>query len=1551
MIKNSDLEGDLMIVNIMPLRIVRSRKIIGSILSLLTLFIFSLICRWFINLKLLFYYKEEKEILYATHLFIINLHGEKEIQKVKRNKISNCIYFKYRHIEYYFEENKFHPLDTGYVDKDFLLKNVNPLSERQVFELNKTFGNCEVIVPIPSITSFFQNELTSPLYFTQYTSLTVFMLEGFYQLAILQPIIALLTSLINYLILRRAMQQLKKKAENHQQITVFRQNISGKEECITVNSIELVPGDIVQIFCNQILPCDCLILTGDVLVDEQSLTGESIPVQKEQIKQDFLSNFNYQTYKKSILFDGTKVLDVKNTVKVLVLRTGYLSYKGQIFRNALYPKPPKIMFFIDAVKFLVIIAVLIIGLYFGLLWKMILLDYDPTLIALRLGDAIVWILPPNLVTVVNLTMTATLSRLKLNNILGTQPDKTLEASQTEIICFDKTGTLTTNKIKVKYVFDEKNNKIQSISDKKLLQSLMSCCHQCYLLDNQLIGDTLDIAMIYYSNLNIHQDNDYKFKVIINGNGSDQRSKEITFRIIKIFEFSSDLQRMGVIAMSDQIIREDQQIQLTDQEDIIIQNQYYYFSKGSAEKISSLCISVPEGFKDMITQESLKGMRIISTGYKRIELQDIVKSQIELEQRLKYLGSIIFENELKLNTKQTIDELKKAQLKLKILSGDHILSCINCGIESGIIEFQKFTILIDFDIDQNDLILEELSHYQIEELEGKSINQSSYELLQSLLPSSLYVNSIYESKTNQNYQWAMSGQAFEYLRNKKIIYELIQSCQIFGRMSPTQKSEVIKILQEQKLHVCMIGDGSNDCHALKQSNIGISFQQCDAALTASFVNTNDSIDCIREVLLQSKATSCNVMEIFKYYMIINVSKYVSAQLMMYQMQNFNNEELLYLNYLSNIPIVAMQTLTPPSSKLTKDKINTSMISLSNFIPILIILIFSGLNMLGSYLILYYQEWYLPYDKNENDSRYFFQGDMNTQQFINMNIYFLLSFYSINTYAPFKIPFWKQYHLNIPILLFLILAILIQFVSIEFIDQFLGLTEIKLNGQYQLNQYYFNITFSIISMDQIIYILIMIINKTQSNLNNINFNDIIIPIKSQHPSRRVQVLENGKAIQLLQSYQKIPQIITEFHSPIIVNSIKLRKDSNYSFQQTQQLNEKESKSMKMDSENVTSKFKQINPQSSLPQIPLSTMNTQTKLNDLTRSNNMVQSPKNSDTKRSLVRSQFKTNSNNQKQNIINNSTTTGSSKDSSCNQSNQQYQICAKNIIYSYCGKPRKRKVNVSAKSFIVYDCIENRIVSQRKSNKRMEIASLTKIMTFYITMVILEQLNLNFKDIRVKVTKKASETIGTTAELKYNDILTIQDLLYGLMLPSGNDAATLIAQAIGTIILFNEADKYLDCTLLDIEQMSAEGYYYNVQLKTHQCPIEIFINKMNHYSNLIGQQNTQFACVHGLANEDNYSSCYDIVLLSQECLRYDIFHQVISCKEYISKSINNSKYYEWKNTNKLLEKGFFGIKTGVTDSAGPCLASAYRSNEMEYYIIIVLSCKNLQLRFDETISFL
>ncbi|CAD8045853.1 unnamed protein product [Paramecium sonneborni] len=478
--------------------------------------------------------------------------------------------------------------------------------------------------------------------------------------------------------------------------------------------------------------------------------------------------------------------------------------------------------------------------------------------------------------------------------------------------------------------------------------------------------------------------------------------------------------------------------------------------------------------------------------------------------------------------------------------------------------------------------------------------------------------------------------------------------------------------------------------------------------------------------------------------------------------------------------------------------------------------------------------------------------------------------------------------------------------------------------------------------------MIGNNTSSKFNSVNFVDFINPNLLHPPSRKIQLIEQVKTVKLLKSYRKIPQLVTELQSPNITNSQRNKNESICSLQQSQQIHDKDRQITKNENE-ISNKTRQNNPQNSLPQISLAFVNIQTKLNDLNHTNNIIQSPQNSDTKRSLIPPKLKSSSNVSIKNYTCNSTTTGSSKES-CSQIGNQLQFnLPKNIIFSYCGSPRKRKLNVTAKSFTVYDCIEHKIILKRKSNKKVEVASLTKIMTFYVTLLIVELFNLNLKEIKVKVTKKASETIGTTAELKYNDILSIEDLLYGLMLPSGNDAAVLIAQTIGTIILFNQYNKKLDLKLIDIEQLSADGYYYNHQFRFQYCPIEVFIKQMNLYSHQIGQQNTQFACVHGLANEDNYSCCNDIITLSIECLKYELFQTVISCKEYVLKTLQ--KQYEWKNTNKLLDKGFFGIKTGITDSAGPCLASAYRSNEMDYYIIVVLNCKNLNMRFDDTIILL
>lgn len=123
------------------------------------------------------------------------------------------------------------------------------------------------------------------------------------------------------------------------------------------------------------------------------------------------------------------------------------------------------------------------------------------------------------------------------------------------------------------------------------------------------------------------------------------------------------------------------------------------------------------------------------------------------------------------------------------------------------------------------------------------------------------------------------------------------------------------------------------------------------------------------------------------------------------------------------------------------------------------------------------------------------------------------------------------------------------------------------------------------------------------------------------------------------------------------------------------------------------------------------------------------------------------------------------------------------------------------------------------------------MTFYVSLLVIEKLEIDSKKLFIKVTRHASEVIGTSAELKNSDILSLHDLFFGLMLPSGNDAALLIAQGLGTILLRNERNQKLyDPNFIDVETLSAEGYYYNMDLRSHEDPIDVFIEQMNIYAN-------------------------------------------------------------------------------------------------------------------------
>lgn len=215
---------------------------------------------------------------------------------------------------------------------------------------------------------------------------------------------------------------------------------------------------------------------------------------------------------------------------------------------------------------------------------------------------------------------------------------------------------------------------------------------------------------------------------------------------------------------------------------------------------------------------------------------------------------------------------------------------------------------------------------------------------------------------------------------------------------------------------------------------------------------------------------------------------------------------------------------------------------------------------------------------------------------------------------------------------------------------------------------------------------------------------------------------------------------------------------------------------------------------------------------------------------------------------------------------------------------------SGHSTVVMDFDSGRLLYKNNINEKRLIASITKIMTCIVT---LENADINKKII---VGDEVLKMYGTNIYIEENEELTIKDLLYGLMLRSGNDASVVLAK-----------------NVFDSE--------------------EIFIKKMNEKALEIGMYNTEFYNPHGLDDDTkNYSTAYDMALLARYAYKNEMYKKIISTKKYVTKS--NKKSYVWYNRMSLINnyKYCVGGKNGYTPKAGKTLVSYASKNDVNLIIV-------------------
>lgn len=235
----------------------------------------------------------------------------------------------------------------------------------------------------------------------------------------------------------------------------------------------------------------------------------------------------------------------------------------------------------------------------------------------------------------------------------------------------------------------------------------------------------------------------------------------------------------------------------------------------------------------------------------------------------------------------------------------------------------------------------------------------------------------------------------------------------------------------------------------------------------------------------------------------------------------------------------------------------------------------------------------------------------------------------------------------------------------------------------------------------------------------------------------------------------------------------------------------------------------------------------------------------------------------------------------------------------------KEPDVNSRACVVIDRKTNSVLFGKNENSKKKMASTTKIMT---ATIIIEKCNLSDT---IEISKKAAGTGGSRLGLKTGDKITVLDLLYGLMLRSGNDAAVALAEYAGGDI--NGFAELMNAKALDL-----------------------------------GLTNTHFETPHGLDSNEHYTTAYELAVISNYALNTPTFAKIVGTKNYTI-TINGSPK-DLSNTNELLGnmEGVYGVKTGFTNGANRCLVTACKRNDIDI-ICVVLGADTKKFRTIDSIK--
>eukprot|EP00741_Cyanophora_paradoxa_P022664 tig00021493_g21888.t1 len=829
----------------------------------------------------------------------------------------------------------------------------NGLSTKEAKLRLKLCGFNDIRAGIPPFSQFVLEKALRPYYLFQIFCIALWIFEGYAAYAYVVLAISLLTYLYELRVgWNRRRKLIKRLGDDLRPVRVLR---DGRE--VLLSAEYLVPGDVLLLEADAPVPCDVVILEGECLVDESMFQGQPLPLSKQALphREMPLAPYSPQKFPTSTILGGSRILQVYGEagLRVLVSKTGYSTVKGAFFHSGvLFRKKSTRNALIDLQWYLVVMALLGIGGAAAALIQILYrraqgkeagpFDLRDTFVTCAGFTTIA--LPPSIQLCFSLCNAFAAYHMKSMGVKCLDTDCMPVAGKINTICLDKTGVMTSEKIMFQGVHPTSGARFREVATSLLgsqsLGTIEQCLAICHALNagvSDLTARPIDIEPFRATGWKLIEPDrkreDTRMVIVVckpppriptGAVGNIDQNEE--WAVLRRFAFDARTRCSSVIALG------------------VESNMLQAFVKGAPESIRLLCRphTVPLNFAQVLRSHEEQGFVVLACGVKVLpscnptEVNMIKRSAVESS--LDFAGFLLLRNSVRPETTRFMDLSKEARLKTAMITGDSLLTAVAVAKKCTMISRDPRVFVADAVAKHNPAGPEASSprgkggagmgstgarrrRASVVSVESAVVKHDSMELVffdanndtrQFTFPE--LIESI--DKDPDSSCLAVTGACVRYLADgdevdNDMLVELAKRARLYTRVSPDDKVAVIEVLLDRlELWCAMVGDGLNDCGALRAAPMGLAIgaqltaHTSEARAVAPLETKTGDISAMLQVLRQGQCTLVTATSIFRFIAIYSALQLAYTLRLFYIGSDYMTGMMLYQDLAIMLPLAVL-----------------------------------------------------------------------------------------------------------------------------------------------------------------------------------------------------------------------------------------------------------------------------------------------------------------------------------------------------------------------------------------------------------------------------------------------------------------------------------------------------------------------------------------------------------------------------------------------------------------------------------------------------------------------